>query len=274
MVPVVPSYRATGSGAHERVGKVEELFQRGQTRAFHPGPTRPARLTRRRRCVEAGIQAQSGNQSNRFPEGLAEVEQVQDGVAAVPHRHQRPMRQPAAELQNHPAGPVGELLAGTAPPPVIAFRRRRHGEEGQSPAPSGPGYVARPHQRYPAQAAGFDHIAAAGAYRITVNPKGTDLRPPTPFQGLVDAEYQRTIAPVQMADQQYQQDPGHLKGRPCRPVENVMVTSVIAVAAQPHAAKGRGHGAPAWGQYGTNQQDLSFPPSRAAKQCCEGDKNR
>ena len=31
-----------------------------------------------------------------------------------------------------------------------------------------------------------------------------------PFQGFVDAEDQRTIAPIQVEDQQSKQDPGHL----------------------------------------------------------------
>ena len=105
-------------------------------------------------------------------------------------------------------------------------------------------------------------------------PKALICSPPTPLQGLVDAEYQRTIAPVQLEDQQTKQDTGHLQGRPCRPVEHVMVAGVVAIVAQSHDAKGGSHGALAWGQYGTNQQDPSFPPSRAAKKCCEEDENR
>ena len=88
---------------------VQEFFQRKQTRAFHPGAavlTWPARW---RRGIEPGVQTQSGDEDNGFPEGLAEMEQVQDSVAAAPHQHQWPAGQPAAELQDHLTGPVREL---------------------------------------------------------------------------------------------------------------------------------------------------------------------
>ena len=125
-------------------------------------------------------------------------------------------------------------------------------------------------------------MAPAGTHRIAVDAQGFDFRTTAPFQGFVDAEDQRTIAPIQVEDQQSKQDPGHLQGRPCRPVEHVMVAGVVAIVAQSHDTQRRCHGALARGQYGTNQQDLGFPPSlpsaptggRAAKKCCEGDENR
>ena len=43
---------------------------------------------------------------------LAAVEQVEDGVAAVAHQHQGTLRQPAAQLQDHLPGPVGEFFYG------------------------------------------------------------------------------------------------------------------------------------------------------------------
>ena len=88
---------------------VQEFFQRGQTHAFHPGAavlTWPARWCR---GIESRVQTQSGDEGNGFPEGLAEMEQVQDSVATVPHQHQWPARQPATELQDHLAGPVRKL---------------------------------------------------------------------------------------------------------------------------------------------------------------------
>ena len=41
---------------------------------------------------------------------LAAVEQIQHGIAVVAHQHQGSLRQPAAQLHDHLAGPVGELL--------------------------------------------------------------------------------------------------------------------------------------------------------------------
>ena len=53
-----------------------------------------------------------------------------------------------------------------------------------------------------------------------------------------------------------------------------MVAGVVAIVAQSHDTQRRCHGALARGQYGADQKDLGFPPSRAAKKCCEGDENR
>ena len=38
------------------------------------------------------------------------MEQVEHGIAVVAHQHQRAMGQPAAQLQYHLPGPVGELF--------------------------------------------------------------------------------------------------------------------------------------------------------------------
>ena len=85
------------------------------------------------------------------------------------------MRWPAAQLRDHLAGSIGELLTGTIPPLVIPFRGRQDSEEGQSPTSPGPGYVAQPHQGNPAKATGLHHVASAGTHRITIYAQSTDL---------------------------------------------------------------------------------------------------
>ena len=89
------------------------------------------------------------------------MEQVQDGVAAVAHQHQGAVGQPAAQLQDHLAGPVSELFVAAS---------------------------ALPDQGDPAQAAGLDQVAPAGTHRIAVDAQGFDFRATAPFQGFVDAE--------------------------------------------------------------------------------------
>ena len=167
---------------------------------------------------------------------LAAVEQVEDGVAAVAHQHQGTLRQPAAQLQDHLPRPVGELFMAASALPVVACRGRQHGEKGQGPIASRPGDLAQPHQGDPAQAAGLDHLRPAGAHRIAVDAQGFDFRAATPLQGFVDAEDQRTIALVQMLEQQHEQDASRLTGRPHRPIEHLVVASVVAVVAESHDA--------------------------------------
>ena len=131
---------------------------------------------------------------------LAAVEQVEDGVAAVAHQHQGTLRQPAAQLQDHLARPVGEFFVPASALPVVACRGRQHGEKGQGPITSGPGDMAQPHQGDPAQTAGLDQVAPAGTHRIAVHAQGFDFGAAAPFQGLVDAEDQRTIALIQVLE--------------------------------------------------------------------------
>ena len=138
---VVPSYQAQARWSKRWQSGSGVLSAQADAR-LSPGAavlTWPARW---RRGIESDIQTQSRDEGNGYPEGLAEMEQVPDSVAAVPHQHQWPAGQPSAELQDHLASPVRELLVGASLPPVISFRGRQHREEGQSPAPSS---VAQPH---------------------------------------------------------------------------------------------------------------------------------
>ena len=167
---------------------------------------------------------------------LAAVEQVEDGVAAVAHQHQGTLRQPAAQLQDHLPRPVGEFFMAASALPVVACRGRQHSEKGQGPIASRPGDLAQPHQGDPAQAAGLDHLRPAGAHPVAVDAQGFDFRAATPLQGFVDAEDQRTIALVQMLEQQHEQDASRLTGRPHRPIEHLVVASVVAVVAESHDA--------------------------------------
>ena len=84
------------------------------------------------------------------------------------------------------------------------------------------------------------------------------------------AEDQRIIALVQVLEQQHEQDACRLAGRPHRPIEHLVVASVVAVVAESHDAPRRDHGALARGQYRADQQDLGFQPGRVAKQRGEG----
>ena len=252
---------------------INEFPQRRQAPTIDPGTAVLAGPTHRRRFIEARVQSQTGYEGNRLRQRLAEVQQVQDGVAAVSHQHQGTAGQPAPELQNHLTGPAGELLGSASPLPKIPFRGSQHRQERQGPIASGPRNMAQPHQTDPAQAADLDQIAPAGAHGITVNPAGADLGAAAPLHGFVDAEHQRAVALAEVPDQKTQQYVSHLEWRPCRPVEDVIIAGVVAASAQTHDAERRGHGALAGSEDRADQQDLGFPPGRGPKQCCEGIEN-
>ena len=227
---------------------IKEGFQWWPPRAFQGWPAILTRLTGWRWCVQSGVQAQSGDEGDGFTEGLAAVEQIQHGVAVVPHQHQWALGQPATQLHDHLSGPVGEFLVAASLLLVVPRRGRQHGEHRQSPMASGPGHLAQPHQGDPAQPAGFDQLMAAGTHRVPVDGPRPDLGAPTPFQGFVDAEDQGAVATIAVAtievlEQQHQQDAGYLTGGPHRPIEHLVVTSVVAVATAAHDAQRRGHGA-------------------------------
>ena len=142
--------------------------------------------------IQGGIEAQPGDHRYGLGQGLADAEQVQYRVGAVSHHHYGAMRQPASQQYDHLAGPVGELFVASSPPGVESLRGRQHGEEGQSPVATGPRDVAQPHHGYPAQAAGLDMAGPGGAHSVAVDAAGADARTPAPFNGLVNAEDQRS----------------------------------------------------------------------------------
>ena len=144
VVVVVPGH---GDDGPRHVGLLKEGFQRKSSGAFQPWATILPKLTGLCWRVEGSVQAQSGNQGNRLAQGLTAVRQVEDGIAVVPHRHQRAMGHPATSATGghyHLPFPVGDLLVPPSLPLVVARRRRQHGEHRQSPIPTGPRNMAQP----------------------------------------------------------------------------------------------------------------------------------
>ena len=264
---VIPGHHGTGPS---HVDRFKQGFERGSPCAFQRRPTVLTRLTGWRWRVQGGVQTQSGDEGNRLGQRLAAVEQVQHGIAVVAPQHQGPMGQPAAQLQYHLPRPVGELFVPASLLAVVPRRGGQHREHRQGPMATGPRDVAQPHQGDPAQAAGLDQLLATGTHRVAVDAPRLDFGAATPFKGLVDAEHQRALAPVQVLEQQRQQDAGRRTGRPHRPVEHLMVAGVVALVAAAHDPQCCRHGALARGQDRAHQQHLGFPPGWVGKQRCEG----
>ncbi len=106
-IVVVPCDRCPAPAC---IGAVEEFPERGQSLALE---TRASHLTGQSSWsgfVERGVQPQSGDEGNGLGHRLAEVEQVECGVAAVRHHHDGTVRKPASELEYHLTRPVGDFL--------------------------------------------------------------------------------------------------------------------------------------------------------------------
>ena len=123
---VAPSYQATAALAQVYLGLVEERFQRGTPWAFQRRAAVLTWLTGRRWRIEGRVQTQSGDEGDRFTEGLTAVEQVQHGIGVVAHQHQRALGQPAAQLQNHLPRPAGELFVPASLLLAVPCRWRQH----------------------------------------------------------------------------------------------------------------------------------------------------
>ena len=71
--------------------------------------------------VERGVQSQPGDEGDGLNHGLAEVEQIESGVAAVRHHHDGTVRKPTPELEYHLTRPVGDFLVSPSHLPIVAF---------------------------------------------------------------------------------------------------------------------------------------------------------
>ena len=160
-----------------------------------------ARVTRENKPSRTGV-VRAMARSDHWRRGAAAVERVQSGVGAVVHHHQVAVGQPTAQLQDHLPGPISELLGLASPIRVVGFRGRRDGAEGQGPHPAHPGNGTQPHQGYPAQTDGLDHMAPMGTGRVAVGPFGRDARSSAALRGFVDAEHQGAATGPQVLQQQ------------------------------------------------------------------------
>ena len=263
----IPGHRRCGPGG---VGMMQQLYQGGLSGADDAGPSPLTGLAGWRRMVETGIQTQAGDETYRLGQGAAALEQVQGGIGAVAYHHQVSVRQPPSQLQDQLSGPIGEFLGLASPSSVVGLRGCQDREQGQGPHPVCPGDLSQPHQGYPAQTAGLDHVAPMGTGRVSVGPFGLDARTSAPLQGLVDAKHQGAVARGEVLQQQPQQDARRPSRRPHRTVEHFVVPSVVVILAAAHDPQGLGHGALARGQDGAHQQQLGFAPGWLAEQRYKG----
>ena len=249
-----------------RVGAVEEFFERGQSLSLQTWTPHLTGQSGWSGFVERGVQSQPGDEGDGLSHGLAEVEQIESGVAAVRHHHDGTVRKPAPELEYHLTRPVGDPLVRPSHLLAVALGRSQSGQYRQCPCPARPGYVRKPHQAYPTQAGRLCEVASAGALSVSIYTLGLDASASPALNRLVYAKHQGADTTVKPLYEEQQQDMAQPQGRPRGAIENVMVLCEAVIVAESHDSKRGSDGAFARSQDGSGKQDLSLYPGSLLKQ--------
>jgi hypothetical protein len=125
---------------------------------------------------------------------------------------------------------------------MVALRRSQHGEERQRPHPLRPRHARQQLQRDPAQATGLHEVFLTGAHRITVDAFGSDLRPATPLDRIVQPHQHRPRGGDKRAEQQRQPNRAQGSAGPARPVEHPMIVLKRPVRLQAERPQSCGDG--------------------------------
>jgi hypothetical protein len=160
------------------------------------------------------------------------------------------------------------LLVRPAALPCEPLRGRQHGQERQRPDAARPRYRRQQGQRHPAQAAGLDEMAVAGAHGVTVDAARRYALAPAPLQRVVHADDHGT-ARREDGDQQPEQHLRRGAGRPARPVQHAVVAGEAGRSVPPRRAQGGADCAPVQGEQGALDQHRHPAPGRRGEQAGE-----
>jgi hypothetical protein len=192
-------------------------------------------------------------------------QQLQGRVGRVSDDDQRAVGEPAPELADHLAAPVGERLVTPAALPVVAFGRCQHRQERQGPDAPGPGDRRQELHRDPAQAAGLDKVRFARPHRIPIDAFGGDLGAAAPLDGLIQAHDNRVVRRQEGPHQHPEPDPAQGPAGPSGAVEHAVIILKLPLAAQAQHPQDRGDGPLARRQNGAEEQDLGPLPHPVAE---------
>ena len=241
------------------------MGQGGLALALLLRPSHRARRSYRCGVIHGGVQAQSRDNGDGVDQAGAAVQQLQHGIAAVRHGHQRTVRQPASHLEQRLPAPIGQLLAAQAVLFLVALRGRQDRKAGQRPHPLGPRY---PHQHLhgdPAQATGLDKELLAGAHRVTIDAPCRNLDATAALDGVVHPDDDRRTCGDESPHQEQQEDAAHCPARPASTVEHPVVVLKLPLLLEAHHPQHGCHGPLAWRQQRPDQQYQDFLPDPFAK---------
>lgn len=172
---------------------------------------------------ETGIQAQPRDESGRVGKRCG---QCMNGEAAVADKDDFALRQPAAKLQDTLPCPVCQQLVSAALLLIMALGRAQDRQHRQGLDASGPWDRGQNHEAQPAQAAGLDEVAMAGAHRVTINSTSGDALAPTPLDCIVHSDHDGAIGHEPFNDDG-QQAGRQQAGVPATAVEELMIGGKI-----------------------------------------------
>ena len=190
LAPAVPVRHADPPPGRVRLG-ARRSAERRQALALAAAGGRLARPARRCRLVQAGVEAQAGDDSRPCRRTAPRSSRAAKLLSAT-----ATMRRPGSQRRScskRLPPPVGQRLVPPAALAVVALRGGEHGQERQRPDAPRPGDGRQQHEREPAQAAGLDEVAARGAHRVAVDALGRDLRPAPALDRVVEADHDRPV---------------------------------------------------------------------------------
>lgn len=122
-------------------------------------------------------------------------------------------------------------------------RWRRDGEERQGPGPTAPGKADDRSAAEPPDTRGRRRMTGLGAHGIMVDPFVRDAPAEATFERVIDGNNQGLIGPDEGVDDQPEQDPAELQGRPDGSVQEAMVGREMALVDQADGPQGGRDGA-------------------------------
>ena len=156
--PVLPGHRYPGPG---HISVVEEFDGRGQSLSLQAWSSNLPGHSGWSGLEERSIEPESADEGDWLAQGLTAVQESERCVPSVRYDDYAPVGQPAAQLDNHLARPVCDLLVWASHLLMIALCRSQRSHNGQRPGAIRPGDVRQPHQADPAQSARPDQVGLA-----------------------------------------------------------------------------------------------------------------
>ena len=150
---------------------------------------------------ERSIESESADEGDWLAQRLAAVQEFERCVSPVGHDDYASIWQPAAQLDNHLARPIRDLLVRASHLLMVALCWSQRSEDGQRPGAIRPGDVRQPHQADPAQSTRPYQVRLGGAHGVSKHSLGADATAASAFQRLVYAEHQWFIILSKMLDE-------------------------------------------------------------------------
>jgi len=186
--------------------------------------------------------------------------QFMDGKAAVADEDDPAPWQPATQLQCALPGPVCQQLVSPAALTVGSLRRREQRQDRQGLDQAGPRRRSEHHEAQPAQPAGLDEMAAAGAHRVPIYAPCPNPASPSALDGVVHTDDNGAIGHKPF-DDKAQQSPGNGTRAPAGAIEDLVIACKVGGLGPAGHAQAGTDGPLARRQQGAHDQNEHMLPA-------------